>query len=144
VRYKVRLVAQGFTQRPDIDFNKIYSPVMNRITFQYLISLATQKRLSLQLMDVVTVYLYESQDSDIYMKVPERISIPNKNVGRNIYYVKLNNLLYGLKQSGKMWYNRLKQFLLNTKATLITMIVLVSSYLNLKLDFALFQCLLMI
>jgi hypothetical protein len=60
VRYKVRLVAQGFTQRPDIDFNKIYSPVMNRITFQYLISLATQKRLSLQLMDVVTVYLYES------------------------------------------------------------------------------------
>jgi hypothetical protein len=144
VRYKVRLVAQGFTQRPDIDFNKIYSLVMNRITFQYLISLATQKRLSLQLMDVVTVYLYESQDSDIYMKVPERISIPNKNVGRNIYCVKLNNLLYGLKQSGRMWYNRLKQLLLNAKATLITMIVLVSSYLNLKLDFALFQCLLMI
>jgi hypothetical protein len=33
VRYKVRLVAQGFTQRPDIDFNEIYSPVMNGITF---------------------------------------------------------------------------------------------------------------
>ena len=33
VRYKVRLVAQGFTQRPDIDFNETYSSVMNRITF---------------------------------------------------------------------------------------------------------------
>jgi hypothetical protein len=33
VRYKVRLVAQGFTQRPGIDFNKTYSPVMNRIIF---------------------------------------------------------------------------------------------------------------
>jgi hypothetical protein len=32
VRYKARLVAQGFTQRPDIDFNETYSPVMNRIT----------------------------------------------------------------------------------------------------------------
>jgi hypothetical protein len=33
VRYKVRLVAQGFTQRPGVDFNETYSPVMNGITF---------------------------------------------------------------------------------------------------------------
>jgi hypothetical protein len=33
VRYKVRLVAQGFTQRPRVDFNETYSPVMNEITF---------------------------------------------------------------------------------------------------------------
>jgi hypothetical protein len=32
VRYKARLVAQGFTKRPNVDFNKIYSPVMNGIT----------------------------------------------------------------------------------------------------------------
>jgi hypothetical protein len=42
VRYKARLVAQGFTQRPDIDYNETYSPVMNGITFWYLISLAVQ------------------------------------------------------------------------------------------------------
>jgi hypothetical protein len=40
VRYKVRLIAQGFTQRPGVDFNKTYSPVINGITFQYLISLS--------------------------------------------------------------------------------------------------------
>jgi hypothetical protein len=105
VRYKVRLVAQGFTQRPSINFNETYSLVMNGITFRYLISLATQKRMSLQLMDVVTTYLYESLDSDIYMKVPDRISVPNANVKRNMYCVKLNKSLYGLKQSGMMWYN---------------------------------------
>jgi hypothetical protein len=34
VGYKVRLVAQGFMQRPGIDFNETYSPVMNEeITF---------------------------------------------------------------------------------------------------------------
>jgi hypothetical protein len=102
MRYKARLVAQWFTQRSGIDFNETYSPVMNGITFRYLISLATQKRLSLQLMDVVTVYLYGSLDLDIYMKVPDGISVPNINVGCNMYCVKLNKLLYGLKQFGRM------------------------------------------
>ena len=45
VRYKARLVAQGFTQRPSIDFDETYSPVMNGITFQYLISLAVNMNL---------------------------------------------------------------------------------------------------
>jgi hypothetical protein len=113
VRYKARLVAQGSTQRPNIDFNETYSPVMNGITFRYLISLAIQKCLSLQLMNVVTAYLYGSLDSDIYMKVPDGISVPNANVGCNMYYVNLNKSLYGLKQSKSMWYNQLKEFLLN-------------------------------
>jgi hypothetical protein len=29
----MRLVAKGFTQRPDVDFNETYSPIMNGITF---------------------------------------------------------------------------------------------------------------
>jgi hypothetical protein len=113
VRYKARLVAQAFTQRPNIDFNETYSSVMNGITFRYLISLAIQSHLSLQLMDVVTTYLYVSLDSDIYMKVPDGIPNPNMHANRNMYCVKLVKSIYGLKQSGRMWYNRLKEFLLN-------------------------------
>jgi hypothetical protein len=86
---------------------------MNGTTFRYLISLAIQTDLSLQLMDVVTVYLYGSLDLDIYMKVPEGIPVPNMHVNCNMYYVKLVKSLYGLKQSGRMWYNILKEFLLN-------------------------------
>jgi hypothetical protein len=47
------------------------------------------------------------------MKVPDGISVLNANVGCNMFYVKLNKSLYGLKQSGRMWYNELKEFLLN-------------------------------
>ena len=55
-------------------------------------------------MDVVTAYLYGPLDSEICMKVPEETK-------RNIYSVKLQRSLYGLKQSGRMWYNRLSEFL---------------------------------
>src|SRR5688500_6911953 len=61
-------------QNPGIDYNETYFPVMIGITFRYLISLAVQNHLSLQLMDVVTAYLYGSLDSEIYMKVPDGIN----------------------------------------------------------------------
>jgi len=42
----------------------------------------------MQLMDVVTAYLYGSLDSDIYMKVPDGLKIPDPKVNRNMYSVK--------------------------------------------------------
>ena len=69
-RYKARLVAQGFSQRPGFDFDETYSPVVDATTFRYLISLIAHEGLNLHMMDVVTTYLYGSLDSDIYMKLP--------------------------------------------------------------------------
>ena len=75
VRYKARLVAQGFSQRPGIDYEETYSPVMDAITFRYLIHLAVSEGLEMHLMDVVTAYLYGSIDSDIYIKIPEGFTL---------------------------------------------------------------------
>ena len=75
--------------------------------------MAASMNLTMQLMDVVTAYLYGSLDTDIYMKVLEGVKIPDPNrANRNMYSVKLQRSLYGLKQSGRMWYNRLSDFLL--------------------------------
>ena len=41
VRYKARLVAQGFTQIPRIYYEETYSPVVDAITLKFLISLIT-------------------------------------------------------------------------------------------------------
>ena len=65
-------------------------------------------------MDVVTAYLYGDLDTDIYMKVPEGISLPESSNSkpRSAYAIKLRRSLYGLKQSGRMWYNRLSDYLI--------------------------------
>jgi len=66
------------------------------------------------MLDVVTAYLYGSLDSDIYMKLPEGFNLPEADSlgSREDYSIKLNKSLYGLKQSGRMWYNRLSKYLL--------------------------------
>ena len=51
--------------------DETYSPVMNMITFRFLISLILFEKLEMRLMDIVTAYLYGSLDTDIYMKIPE-------------------------------------------------------------------------
>ena len=112
VRYKVRLDAQGFSQRPGIDYEVTYSPVMDTITFRYLIGLSVFNNLDMYLMDVVTAYLYGSLDNDIYMKIPEGLKMHDTSKPREMYAIKLQRSLYGLKQSGRMWYNRLSEYLL--------------------------------
>jgi hypothetical protein len=114
VRYKARLVAQGFLQRHDIDYDETYSPVVDAITFRYLISLTTYERLDMCLMDVFKTYLYGSIDNDVYMKILEGFKMHeayNLN-SQKVYSIKLQRFLYGLKQSGCMWYNHLSEYLL--------------------------------
>ena len=111
IRYKVWLVAQGFSQRPGIDYEETYSPVMDAITFRFLISLAVSEGLDMRLMDVITTYLYRSIDNDIYIKIPKGFKLPEVNSTKphNMYSIKLQRSLYGLKQSERMWYNRLSE-----------------------------------
>ena len=114
-RYKARLVAQSFSQKPGVDYEETYSPVMDAITFRYLMSLSASNNLDMYLIDVVTAYLYGSLDNDIYMKISEGLKVPealDSSKSKDIYMVKLQRSLYGLKQSGRMWYNRLSDYLL--------------------------------
>ena len=102
-------MAQGFSQRLGIDDDETYYPVMDVITFRYLISLAVSKGLDMCLMDVVTSYLYGSLNANVYMKIPEgfMLSEAMNSKPRSMYSIKLRRSLYELKQSDRMWYNRL-------------------------------------
>ena len=68
----------------------------------------------MRLMDVFTAYLYGTLDNDIYMKIPEGFKMPEayKSKPKQLFSIKLQRSLYGLKQSGRMWYNRLSECLI--------------------------------
>ena len=53
-------------------------------------------------------------DNDTYMKILEGFKLSEANIRKphNMYSMKLQRSLYGLKQSGRMWYNRLSKYLL--------------------------------
>ena len=74
-KYKTRLVAQGSSEIPSIDYKETYYPMVDAITLRLLISLSVYENLDMYLMNVVTTYLYGSLDNDIYMKVTEGYKI---------------------------------------------------------------------
>ena len=66
----------------------------------------------MRLMDVIATYPYGSIDNDIYIKIPEGFTLPEvvNEKPRSMCSIKLQR--YQLKQSGRMWYNRLSKYLL--------------------------------
>ena len=65
-------------------------------------------------MDLITTYLYGSIDNDKYMKIPKEIKLleANNTKPHSMCSIKLQRSLYGLKQFERMWYNRLREYLL--------------------------------
>ena len=99
---------------PGIDYEETYSFVMDAIAFRFLISLTVPEGLDMHLMSVIIAYLYGSIDNDIYMKIPKGFGLPEANNTKpcSMCSIKLQRSLYGLKQSGSMWYNFLSEYLL--------------------------------
>lgn len=65
-------------------------------------------------MDVITTYLYSTLDNDTHTKIVEgfKLLVANKAMSQEVYFIKLNKVLYELKQLGHMLYNRLSEILL--------------------------------
>ena len=87
---------------------------MDAITFRFLISLTVSTGLDLLLMDFITTYVYGSINNDIYVKIPKGFKLPKTNNTKphSMCSIKLQRSLYGLKQSGHMWYNQFSEYLL--------------------------------
>ena len=49
MKYKTQLMAQGFSQKPDIDYEKTYAPAMDAIKFRSLISLVITENLDMRI-----------------------------------------------------------------------------------------------
>ena len=108
-RYKAGFVAKGFSQVPGRHYNETYSPTTRLSTIRVLISYAVYKNTELKQMDIKTAYLNADIEEEIFMQQPEGFE-KFDNQG-NPLICKLKNSLYGLKQSGRNWYLKIKNFL---------------------------------
>lgn len=104
-RYKARLCAKGFAQKPGIDYHEIYSPVARYESIRTLLAIAAIEDLEIMQFDVKTAFLYGELKEEIYMKIPEGIINNEGNVW------KLHKSLYGLKQAPRCWNKKFNEFL---------------------------------
>jgi len=66
-KYKARLVAKEFSQKPNIDYFDTFAPVTRIASIRVLLALASIHRLVIHQMDVKTTFLNGELEEEIYM-----------------------------------------------------------------------------
>jgi len=122
-----RVVAKGFSQRPDVDFHDTFAPVARIGSLRTLMAVAVEQNMEIAQIDVTTAYLNGTMNTTIYTEKPdmlqemlERIISTEWNTescrkaSRMLSALKegdkvcrLNKALYGLRQAGRRWHMRL-------------------------------------
>ena len=100
-RHRARLVAQGFSQIPGVDFTDCFAPVVNDVTFRMLIVMMMVRNYECRMIDVETAFLHGDLDEEVYMRNPE-----GYDAGEN-KCLKLKKATYGLSQSARQWWKKL-------------------------------------
>ena len=106
-RFKARLVAKGYAQRPGIDYDETFSPVVKFQSIRTLLAFAIQNDMLLHQMEVVTAFLNGTLEEDIYLEQPDGYV----EQGKEDLVCKLRKSLYGLKQSSRCWNKAFTEFM---------------------------------
>jgi len=112
-RFKVRLVAKGYSQEPGIDFQETFAPVATFTTLRVLLALVAENDWELHSMDVKTAFLNGVLEEEIYMECPE--GVLEEPDGDRV--CRLIKAIYGLRQSPRAWYEKIHAFFMNHNFT---------------------------
>ncbi|KAJ9565992.1 hypothetical protein OSB04_001958 [Centaurea solstitialis] len=106
-RYKARLVAQGFSHQPGLDFDDTFSPVVKPATIRTVLSISISRNWPIHQLDVKNAFLHGDLTEAVYMRQPPgyvNSSFPD-------HVCRLRKALYGLKQAPRAWYYRFAVYL---------------------------------
>jgi transposase InsO family protein len=112
-RYKARLVAKGFSQKEGLDYKETFAPVAKFASIRTLLALAAHQDYEVHQMDVRTAFLNGDLDVELYMNQPEGFVL----AGQEELVCKLRKSLYGLKQAGRAWFEKINTALIKLKFT---------------------------
>lgn len=77
VRYRVRLVAKGFTQKAARDYTETFPPVVRHSTIRLLVELSVN--LDITHLDVSRAFLNWYVNENVYMILPENLECQREN-----------------------------------------------------------------
>jgi hypothetical protein len=69
-RYKARWILRGFTQRPEMDYNETFSPIIKPATVRTVLTLAVPKGWSVHQLDVKNAFLHGTLSETVYCSQP--------------------------------------------------------------------------
>ena len=101
-RFKARVVARGFTQKYGVDYDEIFSPVVDRDVVRLALVLSSNKGWKVNHIDIGTAFLNGVLDEEVYVVPPEPLCEKGS-------CWKLKRTLYGLKQSPRVWNRTLTE-----------------------------------
>lgn len=97
-KYKVRLVARGFLQKPSIYFDEVYAPVARIEIIIIVMSTTTYKGWKIHQQDIKSTFLNVALEYEVYVSQSPGFEI--KRHEQKVY--KLRKTLYGLKQTPRI------------------------------------------
>ena len=104
--FKVRLVAKGYSQKPDFDYEETFSLVAMLKSIGILLSIATRLYYEIWRMDVKTTFFNGNIDESVFMMQPDGFVAK----GQEHMVCKFHKSIYGLKKAFLLWHN-LKLFI---------------------------------
>jgi len=104
---KACLVTKGFSQIEGLDFDEIFSPVVQFESVRTILMLAALEKWKIEGLDVKSAFLYGTLDEELYMEQPQGFKV----LGNEHKVLHLKKAIYGLKQAARAWWHELDRSL---------------------------------
>ena len=98
MKYKARLVVKGFLHKKGVNFDEIFSLVVNMASIRIILGLVISLNLEFEQLDVKTTFFHGNLHEEIYMEQLEGFEVS----GKENLVCKLKKSLYDLKASTKV------------------------------------------